>query len=113
MFVVLEWRAMPSYDLIYDVEVFHHLAVIERKYHPLIRETMEQQLQHEPLVETRNRKPLRSPTESGADWELRLGPNNRFRVLYRTDEASNQIIVLAIGVKDGNRLLIGGEEIDL
>src|SRR5262245_21930657 len=104
---------MPSYDLIYDVEVFRHLTAIEQKYHSLIRETIEQQLRHEPLVETRNRKPLHSVAESGADWELRLGPNNRFRVLYRTDEESSQVIVLAIGVKEGNRLLIGGEEIDL
>jgi hypothetical protein len=104
---------MPSYDLIYDVEVFRHLAVIERRYHSLIRKTIEQQLRHEPLVETRNRKPLRSPAESGADWELRLGPNNRFRVLYRVDEVAKQVAVLALGVKAGNRLLIGGEEIEL
>jgi hypothetical protein len=104
---------MPSYDLVYDVEVFHHLSTIERKYHSLIRETIEQQLRHQPLVETRNRKPLRSPAESGADWELRLGPNNRFRVLYRINETADQVIVLAIGVKEGNRLLIGGEEIEL
>jgi hypothetical protein len=104
---------MPSYDLIYDVEVFGHLVVIEQKYHSLIRETIEQQLRHEPLVETRNRKPLRSLAESGADWELRLGPNNRLRVLYRTDEENNQVVVLAIGVKEGHRLLIGGEEIEL
>lgn len=101
---------MPSYTLIYDVAVFRHLAVIERKYHSLIRETIEQHLQHEPLVETRNRKPLRPPAESGADWELRLEPNNRFRVLYRVDEATDQVVVLAIGVKDGNHLWIGGEE---
>jgi hypothetical protein len=104
---------MLRYDLVYDVEVFRHLAIIERKYHSLIRETIEQQLRHEPLTKTRNRKPLRSPAESGADWELRLGPNNRFRVLYRTDEKSSQVVVLAIGVKEGNRLLIGGQEIEL
>jgi hypothetical protein len=46
------------------------------------------------------------------DWAL-LGLNNRFRVLYRTDEENNQVVVLAIGVKEGHRLLIGGEEIDL
>jgi hypothetical protein len=34
-------------------------------------------------------------------------------VLYGTDEENNQIVVLAIGVKEGNRLLIGGEEIEL
>jgi len=104
---------MPTYELFYDTEVSRHLVVIERKYHSLIRETIEQQLRYAPNVATRNRKPLRGPTESGADWELRFGPDTRFRVLYRADEERRQVIVLAIGVKMGNRLLIGGMEIQL
>jgi hypothetical protein len=46
-----------SFDLIYDPEVKQHLQVIERKYHSLIRHTIEEQLQFEPEVETKNRKP--------------------------------------------------------
>jgi hypothetical protein len=43
--------------------------------------------------------------------EIRCGPNNRLRVLYSVDEENVIVIVLAIGVKDRERLLIGGEEI--
>jgi len=103
---------MASYRIVYDVEVRRHLAAIEWKYHPLIRQTIEQQLSHQPGVETRNRKPLQRPSSIGADWELRYGPNNRFRVLYRIAE-TYEIYVLAVGNKDGNRLLIGREEFEL
>ena len=52
---------MAGYRIIYDVEVRRHLAAIDRKYHSLIRQTIEQQLSHQPDVETRNRKPLQPP----------------------------------------------------
>jgi hypothetical protein len=59
-----------------------HLKTIERKYHSLIRTTIENELQFEPDVETRNRKPLKRPVTFEAEWELRFGPDNRFRVFY-------------------------------
>ena len=62
---------------------------------------------------TRNRKPLERPTELGARWELRLGPDNRFRVFSRVDVEQGQIRVLAIAVKEGNRIYIAGEEVEL
>jgi hypothetical protein len=46
-----------------------------------------------------------------AEWELRLGPRNRFRVFYEVDREQGQVRVLAIGVKERNRLFIGGEEV--
>ena len=103
---------MATYRIVYDVEVRRHLAVIDRKYHSLIQQAIEQQLRFQPGVETRNRKPLQPPASIGADWELRCGPNNRFRVLYRIVEPQ-EVAVLAVGIKDGNRLLIGGEEFEL
>ncbi|MFL5802132.1 MAG: type II toxin-antitoxin system RelE family toxin [Roseiflexaceae bacterium] len=102
-----------TYQIIYDVEIRKQLAAIDRKYHPLIRQTIEKQLSHQPDVETHNRKPLQRPSSLGADWELRFGPNNRFRVLYRVVDTAHEIYVLAVSIKDGNRLLIGGEEFDL
>ena len=67
----------------------------------------------EPGVETRNRKPLRQPAPLAAEWEIRFGPENRFRVLYEIHEDEREVHVLAIGEKEGNRLLIGGEEVGL
>ena len=104
------------FALIYDVQVREHLAAIERKHHSLIRRTIERQLRHEPDIEARNRKPLLRASVFGAArevWELRLGPGNRFRVFYTVDAPADRVLILAIGVKVGNRLWIGGEEFEL
>jgi mRNA-degrading endonuclease RelE of RelBE toxin-antitoxin system len=96
--------------LIFAPQVKDHLQSIDRKYRSLIRDTIEEQLQWEPNVQTKNRKSLREPL-LGADWELRLGPSNRFRVLYDIDENNHQVVVLAVGIKEGERLIVGGEEV--
>jgi hypothetical protein len=41
---------------------------------------------------------------------LRFGPNNRLRVFYEVNMEEHEVVVLAIGVKEGNRLWVGGEE---
>ena len=102
------------FDLVYDQEIRQHLAAIERKHHSLIRQTIIEQLTYEPDVKTRNRKPLTSSAEFGeATWEIRFGPNNRFRVFYRSDITKREVRILAIGVKQRNELWIGGERFEL
>jgi mRNA-degrading endonuclease RelE of RelBE toxin-antitoxin system len=103
---------MPSpseYSLVYTTSFKRHLKLINAKYHSLIRETLEKQLQYEPTVKTRNRKPLKRPMAFRAEWELRFGPKNRFRVLYAVKD--HEVILLAFAEKQGNRLLIEGEEV--
>jgi hypothetical protein len=100
------------FALIYDPQIVGHLAAIEPKYHSLIRSTVEEQLRFEPETATRNRKPLERPIDLGAGWELRLGPDNRFRVFYRVDAEQQEVRVLAVAVKERNRLFIGGEEVE-
>jgi mRNA-degrading endonuclease RelE of RelBE toxin-antitoxin system len=100
----------PKFALIFAPEAIDHLDTIERKYHRLLRQAIDQQLTYTPAEETRNRKPLGQPAPFAATWELRCGPDNRFRVLYDVDLEARTVLVLAIGVKDRNRLLIGGEE---
>lgn len=99
------------FALVYAPVVMQHLRVIEPRHHSLIRATIEEQLRAQPDTETRNRKPLRRPVAGEADWELRFGPTNRFRVFYRVDREEAQVRILAIGVKERNRLVIGGEEV--
>jgi mRNA-degrading endonuclease RelE of RelBE toxin-antitoxin system len=99
--------------LIYDPEVPGHLDAIESGYHSLIRSTIEAQLLFEPETATRNRKQLERPIDLGARWELRLGPDNRFRVFYRVDAEKRHVRILAIGVKERDRLYLGGEEVAL
>jgi hypothetical protein len=101
------------FDLIYAPVTKLHLKAIERKYYSLIRTTIEDELQFEPDVETRNRKPLKQPVAFEAEWELRFGPDNRFRVFYDINIESHEVHILAIGVKEGNHLFIGGEEMKL
>ena len=105
-------RRQP-YTLVYARGVTKHLKSIDAKYDSLIRDKMEEQLLFEPNVETKNRKPLRQPAPFGAQWEIRFGRDNRFRVLYDIDEEQHAVQILAVGEKEGNRLIVGGEEVEL
>ena len=105
-------RRQP-YSLIYAPEVREHLRAIGRQHYSLIREAVQEQLEFEPDHETRNRKPMRQPAPLAAQWELRCGPENRFRVFYEIDRENRTVHVLAIGVKDRDRLFIGGKEVEL
>ncbi len=102
----------PKFELIFAPEAVDHLKMIDRKYFGLIEKTLDEQLGFTPERETRNRKPLDQPAPFGATWELRFGPNNRFRVFYEIDVEEKIVWILAVGVKDGNRLMIGREEIE-
>ena len=101
------------FDLIYAGAVREHLCPIERKYYALIRETIEEQLVFEPDVETRNRKPLQRSMTFEEAWEICFGPDHRFRVFYEIDHKAHAVYTLAVGVKQKDHLLIGGEEIVL
>jgi mRNA-degrading endonuclease RelE of RelBE toxin-antitoxin system len=108
--------ARVPFTLIYAPEMLEHVRFIDRKHHSLIRETIQNQLQHTPTEPTRNKKELEIPAPFNATWELRFGPNNRYRLFYtvqmldlETDDAGT-ITILALGEKDGNRLRFAGEE---
>ena len=104
----------PRYSLIYAPEVHAHLKEVDRRYLRLLRDAIEQQLSFAPDQETRNRKPLeRSPGPFGATWEVRCGPDNRFRIFYEVVAERREVWVLAIGTKEGSQLRIGGKEFDL
>src|SRR5437762_4004536 len=105
-------RRQP-YTLRFARGVTKHLQSIDAKYDSLIREKIEEQLRFEPNVETKNRKPLRPPAPFAAQWEIRFGPDNRFRVLYDIDEENHAVQIVAIGEKAGNRLIVGGDEVEL
>jgi hypothetical protein len=105
-------RKQP-FGISYDQATRKHLRAIEPKYHSLIRAAIEEQLQYEPNKETRNRKPLRQPAPFEATWEIRFGPDNCFRVLYGIDQDRREVQIQAIAVKEGNRLLVAGEEVEL
>lgn len=86
-----------------------HFKVLTASQRALVLDSIEKQLVHEPLTTTRNRKPLRpNPL---APWELRIG---NLRVFYDvTSEDPNTVQILAVGIKQGNQLYIGGKLVKL
>ena len=102
-----------KFTITYAPEMYKHLEWIELKYHRLVATTIKEQLSDTPARETRNRKPLEEPASFGATWELRFGPKNSFRVFYDVNHEEKAVSVLAIGVKKGNQLFIGGQEFEL
>ena len=74
-----------------------------------VLDTVDRQLLHQPIMETRNRKPMRpNPV---APWELRIGD---LRVYYETkDEPEPIVTILAIGIKERDQVRIGGERFKL
>lgn len=90
-------------------EADEHLAGLSARDRATVLESLERQLAHDPTVETRNRKRLRpNPL---APWELRIG---RLRVYFDVEQEPRHVVrVLAVGIKDGNRVWIGGQEVEL
>ena len=93
----------------YSPDAVAHLRALSSREQALVLDSVERQLTYEPMVETRNRKPMRpNPV---APWELRIG---NLRVYYDVeDDPEPKVYVLAIGVKMRNRVRIGGEIIEL
>lgn len=82
---------------------------IHRKYdRERVVAEIEYQLAHQPDIRTRNRKRLRP--NSLAEWELRIDP---FRVFYDVDRDRGSVSIVAVGKKEGNRLIIRGMEFQL
>ena len=101
------------FRILYAPVVSEHLRVIPRKHHGLIKEAIEVHLAGEPDRETTSRRLLSPTTELEAEWELRSGPKNMYRVFYNIDATLRIVLIVAIGVKRGNRLKIGRDEVML
>ena len=99
-----------KFALVFAPETIDHIHAIDPKNHSYIDRVMGEQLQYTPERATRNRKPLDEPGPYGSTWELRLGPSNRFRVFYEVTAVDREVHVLAIGVKEREKLFIAGKE---
>jgi len=87
---------------------YSHLEALRRYDRNAILNAIKEQLVHVPDEETRNRKLLRA--NPLADWELRIGQH---RVFYEVDANHRKVTILAVGVKDRNKLIIEGKEVVL
>ena len=93
----------------YADEVKEHVKYLTASEAVAVRDQVMQQLSYEPEKETRNRKKMR-PNQL-ATWELRIG---HLRVYYEIGVGSDPSVkILAIGKKDRDQVLIGGQVIKL
>jgi len=100
------------FEIIYSEDVFGHLKAIDKKYWSLVKQKIEEQLFNEPDIDSKNRKPLsKSPIDD--HWELRFGHQNSFRVFYKIDYITTEVLILAVGIKIKDKLYIGKKEIKL
>ena len=99
---------MP-YTVEFAQSVERHLRVLTARERKTVLDAIGRQLLHEPLKETRQRKPLRpNPI---APWELRVG---QLRIFYDVTETESGVVrILAVGRKRRNVLVVGDKEIRL
>lgn len=98
-----------AYKVKFAESVQAHFGALTARERATVLDTIGRQLPHEPLRETRHRKPLRpNPI---APWELRV---DQLRVFYEVvGEESGVVRILAVGRKVRNTLWIGDREIRL
>jgi hypothetical protein len=79
----------------YSPNTEQHLRALSARERTIIFDVMDAQLAFQPLVETRNRKPIRpNPL---APWELRVG---RLRKYYDVEQDPEPVVYIrAVGVK--------------
>jgi len=98
-----------TFKIEYSPEVEDHLRELTRRDRAIVLDAVDRHLTHQPLIETRNRKPMRpNPV---APWELRIGA---LRVYYDVEEEPElKVIIVAVGVKHRNQVQIGKEIVEL
>ena len=96
------------YDIQYTDTAIADLQWFKKYEQNQILDGIDQQLRHQPTVETRNRKRLRP--NAVAAWELRISD---FRVLYDVDEQVSIVEIQRIGEKRGNAFFFRGRKEDV
>ena len=98
-----------KYRIEYSPETEEHLRVLTKRQQSVVMDALEKQLQYQPTVETKNRKPMRpNPV---APWELRIG---NLRIYYDVEEEPERVVyILAVGIKKRNNVIIGKEVVIL
>jgi mRNA-degrading endonuclease RelE of RelBE toxin-antitoxin system len=96
------------FEIVFTESAFDDLRFLKKAEQNVVVDAIEDQLTKEPLVQTRNRKPLRPNNLSS--WEARVGAH---RVFYDVDESNQKVTIKAVGWKVHNKLFIRGKEYDL
>jgi mRNA-degrading endonuclease RelE of RelBE toxin-antitoxin system len=98
-----------KYRIEYSPEAEEHFQYLSKRQQGIVLDAVERQLQFQPDIETRNRKPMRpNPL---APWELRIGT---LRVYYDFEDSPERVVFIrAVGIKQRNNVRIGREMIKL
>jgi len=98
-----------SFYIEYSPKTIIHFRSLTARQRSIILDQVDEQLLHQPDVETKNRKRMRpNPL---APWELRIG---NLRVYYDIEyEPEPLVLIRAIGVKERDQVRIGQEVIEL
>lgn len=98
-----------AFRIVYSRDTERHLLALTSRQRATVLDAIRGSLCNEATVETRNRKRLRD--NPLAAWELRVGA---LRVYYKVVVDPEPVVyILAIGIKDRDRVRIGGEEVSL
>jgi mRNA-degrading endonuclease RelE of RelBE toxin-antitoxin system len=95
-----------EYVIEFSQDAEDHLDEFSAREQRIIVAAIEKQLLHQPDVATRNRKLLRE--NPLACWELRV---EAIRVFYNVED--DKVLIIALSVKEGNKLFIDGKEYEL
>jgi mRNA-degrading endonuclease RelE of RelBE toxin-antitoxin system len=99
---------MP-YAIEYQPDTIEHLEALSARERAMVFDGVREQLTHQPKLETRNRKPMRSNLL--AQWELRIGP---LPVYYDIEEEPEpKVVISAVGIKQGNLVRIANKIVKL
>ena len=93
------------FDIRFIESALEDIAWFRGRDRQIVFDGIQQQLAHDPLVETRNRKKLR-PNRT-AEWEVRI---EEVRVFYDGDAEPKIVEVKVVGQKVGSRVFVRGKE---
>jgi len=93
------------FDIDFSPDALQDLLWFRQAEQVTICTAIEDQLRHQPNVETRNRKRLRPGHLS--EWELRVG---KFMVFYDVNAEESKVIVVRVGYKERSKLFFRGQE---
>ncbi len=98
--------------MIYQIEITDDaktdMSFFEMYERKIILAGIKEQLTHEPLKETKNRKKLRD--NPIAAWELRIG---RYRIFYEVNKHIVTVTVVSVAMKRHNVLYIRNKEVKI
>lgn len=97
------------YRIQYSPDAEQHLRHLTARQRATVFDNVDEQLSYEPTIGTRSRRRMRS--NPVATWELRI---KKIRVYYDIEEVPGPtVLIRAIGLKERNRVRIGGKVVQL